>query len=88
MISLTEIPLINISSWIEDYKKYSSKITLLVLIGNKSDLNYRRKVSFEEGRDLAKKNNMIFFEYSSKNGSNVNEVFLFSLKKISEKIEQ
>ena len=31
---------------------------------------------------------MMFFEASAKNGNNVNEVFLISLKKISEKIEQ
>ncbi len=45
----------NVSGWIEDCKNISSKTTLFVLIGNKTDLNYRREVSFEEGSHLAKK---------------------------------
>ena len=78
----------NVSSWINECKNYLPKTALLILVGNKIDLNSQRKVSFEEGNDFAKENNMMFFETSAKNGNNVSEIFLNSSKKISERIKQ
>ena len=34
---------------------------IILLIGNKDDLNTEREVSTEEGQDFAKRNNLIFF---------------------------
>eukprot|EP01091_Cochliopodium_minus_P013416 TRINITY_DN4316_c0_g1_i1.p1 TRINITY_DN4316_c0_g1~~TRINITY_DN4316_c0_g1_i1.p1 ORF type:complete len:216 (+),score=48.94 TRINITY_DN4316_c0_g1_i1:122-769(+) len=49
----------------------------LCLVGNKCDLEDKRKVTVEEGKNLATKlsSNSSFFEASAKNGKNVNEVF-------------
>ena len=78
----------NVSTWIEDCKNQSPKTIFMVLVGNKCDLYDKRQVSIEEGRELAEKNNMMFFETSAKDGINVDEIFLNSAHEISTKISQ
>ena len=78
----------HIQSWIEDCKTQSPKTVLLVLVGNKSDLNSERQVNYDEGMELANKNKMLFYETSAKVGTNVEEMFLKSAKSIDEKIKQ
>ena len=78
----------HIQSWIEDCKTQSPKTVLLVLVGNKSDLNSERQVNYDEGMELANKNKMLFYETSAKVGTNVDEMFLKSAKSIDEKIKQ
>ena len=60
----------------------------MVLVGNKSDLNESRKVSFQEGQEMAKNNHLMFFETSAKTGENVDKIFEDSAKEISNKINQ
>jgi len=45
-----------------------------VLIGNKSDLETERQVSFEEGQQLAERFELAFFETSGKSGMHAHEV--------------
>jgi small GTP-binding protein len=78
----------NISNWIEDCKNQSPKTIFMVLVGNKSDLSDKRVISIEEGRELAEKYNMIFFETSAKTGDNVDLIFFKSAEEIAKKIEQ
>ena len=47
----------------------------IFLVGNKTDLEDMRRVFYEEGQRYADNNGMVFFETSSKNGSNVNALF-------------
>ena len=75
-----------IQSWLTDCKKQTPKTIELVLIGNKSDLEKDRKVTFEEGKAYAEKNNMLFMETSAKTGANIKKVFEMSCKKIDENI--
>ena len=49
---------------------------VIMLIGNKSDLENRRQVSTEEGERFAKENGLIFMETSAKTAFNVEEVSL------------
>ena len=78
----------NVTTWIEDCKNQSPKTIFMVLVGNKCDLNDKRQVTAEEGKELADKNDMMFFETSAKDGINVDEIFLNSANEISKKIEQ
>ena len=78
----------NVTSWIEDCKNQSPKTIFMVLVGNKCDLEDKRQVSYEEGKDLADKNELLFFESSAKDGINVDEIFENSAKEIAKKIEQ
>ena len=77
----------NISSWIEECKNTAPKSILMVLVGNKCDLD-NRDVTEEEGREFAEKNGMLFFETSAKTGKNVEELFKESVKVIDQKIKE
>ena len=46
----------------------------IMLIGNKTDLDHRRAVSFEEGQQFANEHGLIFLETSAKTAANVEEV--------------
>ena len=78
----------NVIKWIEDCKHYSSKSILIILVGNKCDLEEERQVMKEEGDELADKYGLIFFETSAKDGTNVKEIFGESLELIANRIEQ
>ena len=78
----------NVSSWIEDCRYNSPKTIFMVLVGNKSDLADKRQVSTEEGRELAEKYEMKFYETSAKIGENVNDIFYDSVDEIAKKMDQ
>ena len=64
----------NINSWIIEIKKGENNKKIL-LIGNNCELEDKRQVSYEEGEELAKSNNILFIETSPKNNENVIEAF-------------
>jgi Ras-related protein Rab-2A len=49
---------------------------MVMLIGNKADLDSRRQVSTEEGERFAKENGLIFIETSAKTAFNVEQAFI------------
>lgn len=57
----------------------------LLLVGNKSDLNYERSVSFEEGEELARQFGCKFLETSAKQGINVDQAFHDLVRAIRDK---
>ncbi len=50
-------------------------ISIVVLVGNKTDLADKRQVSTEDGERKAKELNVMFIETSAKAGYNVKQVF-------------
>lgn len=60
-------------------KDYTSDDMVIMLIGNKVDLNHRRVVTTEEGQKFAQDNGLIFIETSAKTAANVEEVFFLFL---------
>ena len=61
----------NLENWISDLKKYALPFSKLILLGNKSDDQEKREVSFEEGKKICDKHNLLFFmEVSAKEGFN------------------
>ncbi|MHA1301571.1 MAG: Rab family GTPase [Candidatus Helarchaeota archaeon] len=74
------------TKWYKDFLKYSSKnLKVGILIGNKTDLEEKRKIKTEWGIELAKKMQFGFVELSAKTGENVNETFAILARKLYEK---
>ena len=70
-----------IKSWLGFVNQYTSKDQVkLVLVGNKSDLE--RKVKSEEGKKLAEKEGMLFFETSAKTADGIVDMFYTSFSMI------
>jgi small GTP-binding protein len=65
-----------IASWMENIENIKGKDFPLILIGNKLDLENIRVVSPEEGKELASKYKVDFFETSNKNGTNIENACL------------
>eukprot|EP01080_Neovahlkampfia_damariscottae_P005099 gene5099-8698_t len=76
----------NVKNWLEDAQQYSAKTMITTLIGNKSDLEKLRAVSYEEGENFAKKHGMQFVECSAKSSTNVDQAFKSTAIRIYDKI--
>jgi len=74
--------------WIEECKKYTKDSIHLVLVGNKIDLDKQRKVTMEEGKNLAEENGMAFYETSALTGENIEKIFFDSCKIINENMDK
>ena len=60
---------------------------MIFLIGNKCDLEAQRDVTYEEARQFADENGLMFVEASAKTGDGVEEAFLETAKKIYQNIQ-
>ena len=63
----------DVENWRREIKENASSKSMLLLVGNKCDLEENRKTTKEEAESLAKKSEMDYFECSAKTGKNVNE---------------
>lgn len=66
----------NIKNWMNEITKYASENVNRLLVGNKSDMDSRRAVSYEEGKELADSMGINFIETSAKASTNVENSFL------------
>ena len=76
----------NISKWLY---LLSQNVTdkAKILVGNKLDLSEEKRiVTEEEGQKIADKNNMLFYETSAYNGSNINDIFFTLAEAIYENL--
>jgi Ras-related protein Rab-6A len=64
----------NMDKWIEDVKKERGPDAVLIMVGNKIDLD--RKVSREAAELKAREFNLIYFEVSAKTGDYIKNLFL------------
>ena len=62
-----------VKSWIKDSEEYGKFDR--VLCGNKTDLENKRQVSFDELKEYAIKKKIEVFETSAKNGNNIDKIF-------------
>jgi Ras-related protein Rab-2A len=77
----------HLTRWLEEARQNANQSMVIMLIGNKSDLDHRRQVSKEEGEQFAREHNLIFLETSAKTAANVEEAFINTAQKIYENIQ-
>ena len=67
-------------------EKYAAESTVRVFVANKSDVNTKRKVTNEEGKEMAARYNVGFVEASAKSGANVPEIFRILSREIKTRV--
>eukprot|EP00033_Pygsuia_biforma_P002237 GCRY01002477.1.p1 GENE.GCRY01002477.1~~GCRY01002477.1.p1 ORF type:complete len:212 (-),score=37.61 GCRY01002477.1:769-1404(-) len=76
-----------LNNWLTDARALASPDIVIMLVGNKSDLEDDREVTFMEATRFAQENDLLFLETSALSGENVEEVFLKCSRSILNKIE-
>jgi len=78
---------LNIDKWIGELKTNGSEDILIILVGNKSDLEDKREVSTDEGEKKAKQYGIAFCETSALQGKNIEYAFNILIDEIILEIE-
>ena len=69
-------------------RQNGSPNTVIMLIGNKADMEARRQVTMAEGEKFAADHGLIFLETSAKTAANVEEAFVRTASKIYDNISK
>jgi Ras-related protein Rab-2A len=77
----------HLTTWLEDARSHSNPNMVIMLIGNKTDLDSKRAVTREEGEQFARDHGLFFMETSAKTAANVEEAFIETARQIYEKIQ-
>mmetsp|Transcript_71488 Transcript_71488/g.149452 ORF Transcript_71488/g.149452 Transcript_71488/m.149452 type:complete len:224 (+) Transcript_71488:158-829(+) len=77
----------HLARWLNDTRANAQPNMVVMLIGNKSDLEHR-EVSYDEGAWFAKQNGLLFQEASAKTGQNVESAFLDTARQIYENVQE
>lgn len=65
----------NTRKWVDDVRGERGNDVIIVLVGNKTDLNDKREVTTQQGEEEAKRCGALFVETSAKVGANVKGLF-------------
>ena len=65
----------NLNNWLIEIEKNANKNVFKILIGNKTDLEDKRVISYNQGKEFADNYGLKFIETSAKKNLNVNEAF-------------
>jgi len=80
---INQLTLNGLTNFIYDHiKRIKGEHVPMVLVGNKCDLEDERKVTTEEGNELARQYGANFFEASAKENVNVENIFIDVCKQI------
>ncbi|KAM5144449.1 ras-related protein Rab-4A isoform 3-T5 [Callospermophilus lateralis] len=76
-----------LTNWLTDARMLASQSIVILLCGNKKDLDTDREVTFLEASRFAQENELMFLETSALTGENVEEAFVQCARKILNRIE-
>uniref|UniRef100_A0A6U0H9X0 Ras-related protein Rab-11A n=1 Tax=Helicotheca tamesis TaxID=374047 RepID=A0A6U0H9X0_9STRA len=65
----------NLRRWMHELKEYAEPNIVIMLVGNKSDLEHMRSVETEEGMGFCEEHNLAFIETSALKASGVDSAF-------------
>ncbi|CAD5320295.1 unnamed protein product [Arabidopsis thaliana] len=65
----------NVERWLKELRDHTDANTVIMLVGNKADLNHLRAISTEEVKDFAERENTFFMETSALEAINVENAF-------------
>ncbi|KAM6926475.1 ras-related protein Rab-19-like [Lycodopsis pacificus] len=73
----------SVSQWIREVEQFGASSVVLILIGNKSDLQAQRQVLFEDACTLAENNGLLAaLETSAKEAQNVEAAFILMAREL------
>lgn len=72
----------HIPRWLEELRAHADKNIVIMLIGNKTDLENQRAVPTEDAKEFAQKEGLFFLETSAMEATNIEEAFLTVLTEI------
>ncbi|PON90901.1 Small GTP-binding domain containing protein [Trema orientale] len=72
----------HIPRWLEELRSHADKNIVIILIGNKTDLENQRAVPTEDAKEFAQKEGLFFLETSALESTNVENAFLTVLTEI------
>ncbi|KAH1079836.1 hypothetical protein AAZX31_05G229900 [Glycine max] len=78
----------NVSKWLLELREFGGEDMVVVLVGNKCDLDESREVEKEEGKGFAETEGLCFMETSALKNLNVEEVFLQMITRIYDMTSQ
>ncbi len=72
----------HVPMWLKEVEENAEKDCLIMLVGNKMDLNEQRTVFVRDGRSFARKNGLAFIETSALDATGVDTAFQRILQEI------
>lgn len=72
----------HVARWLEELRGHADNNIVVMLIGNKCDLDDKREVSTEDAQEFAQKEGLFFFETSALEATNVEAAFMTALAEI------
>uniref|UniRef100_A0A6V7QW57 Ras-related protein Rab11D n=1 Tax=Ananas comosus var. bracteatus TaxID=296719 RepID=A0A6V7QW57_ANACO len=72
----------HIPRWLDELRSHADKNIVIMLVGNKSDLEDQRAVATEDAREFAQKEGLFFLETSALEATNVETAFQTVLTEI------
>jgi len=78
---------LNVKNWLEEARANANPELVILLCGNKVDMEDKRVIPTERGRKLAELNGILFMETSAMKKLNIDSIFMAIAREIKKKVE-
>jgi len=75
----------SVRKWVDEVRAERDKEVIIFVVGNKTDLDHKRRIRTDEGRTKAKQLDAYFMETSAKDTHNINALFDEIAQRLPEK---